>query len=148
MQGNRYTLLISSRRPTTRTSKPCELSAIIPHPQLLSTLSPFLPTRPNSLPKSSPRRTTIYLTCFQENRLRTCLLVASLIIRFTLRMTRRLLIATSTHSLAQSSVSFMNSSTICWERASFDHPSHQLGPPSSFPRKKTAPSDSAWTSGT
>src|SRR5882724_1620288 len=148
MQGNRYTLLISSRRPTVKTSKPCELSVIIPHPQLLSTLSPFPPTRPNSLPKSSPRRTTISLTCFQEKRLRTCLLVASLIIRFTLRMTRRLLIATSTRSLAQSSVSFANSSTICWEKASSDHPSHQPVHPSYLPRKKTAPSDSVWTSGT
>src|SRR5882724_8799399 len=137
MQGNRYTLLISSRRPTVNTSKPCELSAITPHPQLLSTLSPFLPTRPNSLPKSSLRRTTISLTCFQEKRLRTCFLVASLIIRFTLRMTRCLLIATSTHSLEQSSVSSANLSRTCWERASSDHPSCQLGPPSSFPRKRT-----------
>src|SRR5882724_10770808 len=60
--------------------------------------------------------------CSHEKRLRTCLLIVSLTIKFTLRMTRHLPIATFTHSLGQSLVSFVNSSMICSARASSDHP--------------------------
>src|SRR5882724_8952463 len=53
------------------------------------------------------------------------MLIMSLTMKFTLRMTRHLLIVTFTCSLAQSSVSFMNSSMIYLARGSSDHPSHQ-----------------------
>ena len=86
--------------------------------------------------------------CSHEKRLRTCLLIMSLTMKFTLRMTRCLLIATSTHSLAQSSVSFTNSSMICLARGSSDHPSHQQAHLFSFPRRRTVPCDSVLSSET
>ena len=83
-----------------------------------------------------------------EKRLRTCFLIMSLIMKFTSRMTRCLLIATSTHSLAQSLVSFANSSMTCSARGSSDCHNHQVVCPSSLLRKRTAPCDSVWTSKT
>src|SRR5882724_3044759 len=148
MRVKRFTPLISSRLAITWTSRPCEPLAANLLPHLLYTLSPFLSTRRNYLPKSSLRRTRTFLMCSQEKRLRTCLLIASLTMKFTSRMTRHLLTATSTHSLAQSSVSCANSSTTCSARGSSDCPNHQAAHQSSLPRRRTAPCDSVWTSET
>src|SRR5882724_9847209 len=68
--------------------------------------------------------------------------------KFTSRMTRHLLTATSTHSLAQSSVSCVNSSMTCLARDSSDRPNLQVAHQSSFPRRKTASCNSVWTSET
>src|SRR5882724_63149 len=125
MQVKRYTPLISSRPVIILTLWPCKLLAANPHPCPLYTLSPSLPTRKNYSPKSSLRHTRTFLMCSQEKRLRTCLLIESLTMKFTSRMTRHLPIATSTHSLGQSSVSFANSSMTCLEMGSSDHLNHQ-----------------------
>src|SRR5882724_9275799 len=89
-----------------------------------------------------------FLMCSHKKRLRTCLLIMSLIIKFMLRMTRILLIATFNHSLAQSLVSFANSSTICLARGSSNHPNHQQAHLFSLPRRRMAPCDSVLTSRT
>src|SRR5882724_7587798 len=148
MRLRKYTPLISSRLVTTWISRPCELSATNPLQHPLCTLSPSLLTRQNYLPKSSLRPTRTFSMCSHEKRLRTCPLIASLIMKFTLRMTRHLLIATSTHSLEQSSVSCANSLTTCSARGSSDHHNHQVVHPSSLLRKRMAPCDSVWTSET
>src|SRR5882724_10009265 len=121
MRVKRYTPLISSRPVIIWISQPCEPSAtnLLPHP--LCTLSPFLPTRQNSSPKWSLRHISNFSMCSHEHRLRTCLLIMSLTTKFTLRMTRHLHIATSTHSLAQSLVSFVNFLMTCLEKGSSDH---------------------------
>src|SRR5882724_9697912 len=148
MWVKRFTPLISSRPAITWTSQPCKPSAANLLQHLLYTLSPFLPTRRNYSPKSSLRPTGTFSMCSHKKRLRTCLLIASLTMKFTSRMTRHLLIATSTHSLAQSSVSFTNSLTTCLARGSFDCHNHQVVPQSSLRRRRTVPCDSVWTSGT
>src|SRR5882724_6985640 len=148
MQVKRFTLLISSRLVITWTSRPYTPSAANLLPHLLYTLSPFLPTRRNYSPKSSLRHTRTFSMCSQEKRLRTCLLIASLTMKFTSRMTRHLLIATSTHSLAQNSVSCASSSTTCSARGSSDHCNHQAVPQFSLRRRRTVPCNSVWTSGT
>jgi len=86
--------------------------------------------------------------CSRKKRLRTCLPIAILIMKFTSRMTRRLLTATSTHSLAQSSVSFANSSMTCLARGSSNCLNHQVVHQSSLLRRRMAPCDSVWTSET
>src|SRR5882672_11147034 len=88
MRAKRSTPLISSRPAIIKISRPYVLSATPPLPQQLYTLSPCPPMRPNYSPKSSPRCTRNSLMCSLRKRLRTCLLIASLIIKFTLRMTR------------------------------------------------------------
>src|SRR5882724_11218805 len=125
MQVKKYTPLISSQPAIIWISQPCKPSATNPLPHLLCTLSPFLPMRQNSLPKLSLRCIRTFLMCSHEKRLRTCLLITSLTTKFTLKMTRRLPIATSTCSLAQSLVSFTNSSMTCLARGSSDHLNHQ-----------------------
>jgi len=72
-------------------------------------------------------------------------LIMSLIMKFTLRMTRHLLIATSTRSLAQSSASFVNSSMTCSERGSYDCLNRQVVHQSSLLRGRMAPCNSVWT---
>jgi len=106
----------------------CEPSAANLLPRLLYTLSPFLPTRLNYLPKSSLRHIRTFSMYSREKRLRSCLLIASLTMKFTSRMTRHPLIATSTHSLAQSLGSCANSSTTCLARGSSDRRNHQAVP--------------------
>src|SRR5882724_7529143 len=68
--------------------------------------------------------------------------------KFTLRMTRCLLIATSTHSLTQSSVYFTSSSTICLARGSSNRPNHQQVHLLSLPRRRMAPCNCVSISGT
>src|SRR5882724_11025621 len=148
MQVRKFTPLISSRLAIIWTSRPCEPSATNLLQCPLCTLSPFLLTRQNYLPKSSLRPTRTFLMCSHEKRLRKCPLIASLIMKFTSRMTRCLLIATYTHSLAQSLVSFTNSSTTCLVGGSSDHRNHQVVHLSSLLRKRMAPCDSVWTSKT
>ena len=82
---------------------------------------------------------------YQDFWLRTCLLIASLTTKFTLRMTRHLPIATS---LAQSSVSFVNSLMICSASVSSNHLNRQAVHLSSLLRRRMAPCDSALTSKT
>jgi len=82
----------------------------------------------------------------REKRLRTCLLITSLTMKFTSRMTRHPLIATSTHSLAQSLGSCANSSTTCLARGSSDHCNHQVVPQSSLREEGWQPCNSVWTS--
>src|SRR5882724_12937942 len=82
--------------------------------------------------------------CSHEKRLRTCPLIVSLIMKFTLRMTRCLLIATYTCSLAQSSVSFVNFLTTFLERGSSDHLNRQVVHLSCLLRRME-PCDSVWT---
>src|SRR5882724_10547785 len=83
------------------------LSAIGHQPAPMSTLhSEPLPTDKVELfTKSSLKHIKISLMCSHEKRLRTCLPIMCLTIKFTLRMTRCLLIATSIRPLAQSLVS-------------------------------------------
>ena len=142
MQVKRYTPLISSRAAITWISQPCKLSATNPLPHPLYMMSHFLLTRWNSSPKLSLRNTWTFLMCSHKKRLRTCLLIMSLITKFTSGMTRCLPTATSTHSLALSSVSFTNSSMICSARNSSHHPSHQLVHLSSLQRRRMVPCDS------
>src|SRR5882724_7061541 len=126
MQVKRSTPLISSQPAIIWIMWPCEPLATNPLPHPLYMMSHFLLTRWNSLPKSSLRHTRTFLMCSHKKRLRTCLPIANLTMKFTLRMTRCLPIATSTRSLAQSSVSFANSSTICSARDSSNHPNRQV----------------------
>jgi len=51
--------------------------------------------------ESSLRCIRTFSMCSHKKRLSTCLLIMSLTMKFTLRMTRRLPIATSTHFLAE-----------------------------------------------
>jgi len=113
--GEEVYTIISSRPAIIWISWPCELSAINPPQRPLCTLSPFLPMRRSSSPKLSLRHIRTFSMCSQEKRLRTCLLITSLIMKFTSRMTRPLM-ATSIRSLAQSSVSFTNYSMTCLAR--------------------------------
>src|SRR5882724_10244525 len=136
MWVRKYTPLISSRLVIIWTLRPCEPSATNPLQRPLCTLSPSLPTRQNYLPKLSLRPTRTFSMCSREKRLRTCPLIASLFMKFTLRMTRHLLIATSTRSVAQSSVSFANSSMTCSARGSSNHCNHQVVRPFLFAKKK------------
>src|SRR5882724_3167837 len=142
MLVKRYMPLIFSQPVIIWILQPCEPSAAnqLPHPPY--TLSPFLPTRQNYLPKSSLRCTKTFSMCSQEKRLRICLLIASLTMKFTSRMTRHLLIATSTHSLAQNSVSCTSSSTTCSARGSSDRHNHQVVPQFSLRRRRTVLCDS------
>ena len=114
----------------------------------IHTLSPFIPMRWNSFPKSSLRHTKTASMCSPNMRLRTCLLIMSLITKFTLRMTRCLCIATSVSSLAQSLASFRNFLMICLAKGSSNHPNHQQVHLSSLPRRKMAPCNSVSTSKT
>src|SRR5882672_10697525 len=136
MWAKRSTLLISSRPAIIKISRPYELLETPPPPQQLYTLSPCPLMRPNSSPRLSPRCTRISSMYSLGKRLRTCLLIVSLIIKFTLRITRHLHTATSTHSLEQSLVSFVSSSTICLAKDSSDHPSPQQVPQSCLKRRK------------
>src|SRR5882672_12163944 len=110
-----------------------------PLPQQLYTLSPCPLMRLNSSPRLSPKCINISLMCSLGKRLRTCLLIASLIIKSTSRMTRHLRTATSIHSLAQSSVSFASSSMTCLAKGSSDRPSPQQVPQSCLQRRKMDP---------
>src|SRR5882724_8596701 len=61
---------------------------------------------------------------------------------------RVMVIATSTHSLAQSSVSYENSLMICSARGSSNHPNCQQVHQFSLPRRRMTPCDSVLTSKT
>src|SRR5882724_4972506 len=148
MQVKRSTPLISSQPAIIWIMWPCEPLATNPLPHPLYMMSHFLLTRWNSLPKSSLRHTRTFLMCSHKKRLRTCLPITNLTMKFTLRMTRCLPIVTSTCSLAQSSVSCTNSSMTCLARGSSDHPNCQVVHLSALLRRRMAPCNSALTSET
>src|SRR5882724_2804649 len=77
-----------------------------------------------------------FLNVFSQEEAKNMPPHCDLTMKFTLRVTRHLLIATYTCSLPQSLVSYANSSMICSERGSSDHPSHQQVHLFSLPRRR------------